>query len=115
MSFGKFKLVHPLMTTLRDFLLLLPPLTSSRGGTPAFRLCKINFDGVIINSSAARCCILCDWIGKLIKAGASHYGEAFILVAEARVRKDGVSATVEARFNKIVINHIFREANMVAG
>jgi len=64
---------------------------------------KLNFDGSFQHSSAAGGFIIRGWGGNLIKAGAAHYGDATILVAEARALRDGVRAVVEAGFKKVVI------------
>ena len=60
---------------------------------------KLNFDGSCINSAVAGAFILHDWTGKLLKAGAAHYGLTSSLtsslVVEARALKDGVSLAVQ--------------------
>jgi len=64
---------------------------------------KLNFDGYLVNSSAAGGFIVRDWTGKLIKAGATYYGDTPILVAEARALRDGLRLMIQAGFNNIVI------------
>jgi len=64
---------------------------------------KLNFDGSLINSSAAGGFIIRDWTGKLVKACATYYGNTSILVAEARALRDGLRLAIQAGFNNIVI------------
>jgi len=42
-------------------------------------------------------------MGKLIKAGATYYGQTSILVAEARAFKDGVNVAIHEEFDKVFI------------
>jgi len=74
-----------------------------RWRAPPMGSVKLNFDGSFQHSSAAGGFIIRGWGGNLIKAGAAHYGDATILVAEARALRDGVRAVVEAGFKKVVI------------
>ena len=64
---------------------------------------KLNFDGSLIHSSAAGGFIIRDWTGRLIKAGATYYGDTSILVAEARALRDGLRLAIQANFKNIVI------------
>ena len=67
---------------------------------------KLNFDGSLSYSSAAGGFIIRDWSGHLIKAGAAHYGESSILIAEARALRDGVKVVAELR-----VKHLFIEGD----
>jgi len=64
---------------------------------------KLNFDGFLINSSAAGDFIIRDWTGKLVKAAASYYGDTSILVAEARASRDELRLVIQGEFKCIVI------------
>ena len=64
---------------------------------------KINFDGSLFNSSAVRGYVLLDWTDKLFKAGAANYGSTSIMVAEARALKDGVHATIQVGYRRLLI------------
>jgi len=64
---------------------------------------KINFDGSLLNSSAAGGYVLRDWTGKLLKIGVTNYGHSSIVVAEARAVKDGVSAAIQAGYRSLLI------------
>ena len=83
------------------------PLSTSihlvRWDPPPPGFVKINFDGLLLNSSAAGGCVLRDWTGKLLKIGAANYGTTSITVAEARALKDGVSATIQAGYRRLLI------------
>jgi len=67
---------------------------------------KLNFDGSLSYSSAAGGFIIRDWSGHLIKAGAAHYGESSILIAEARALRDGVKVAAE-----LGVKHLFIEGD----
>ena len=86
--------------------------SSSSPGTPSHLVrwyppppgfVKLNFDGSLINSSAAGGFIIRDWTGRLIKAGATYYGDTSILVAEARALRDGLRLAIQAGFTNIII------------
>jgi len=64
---------------------------------------KLNFDGSLHQHSAAGGFLIRGWGGNLIQAGAAHYGDSPILVAEARALRDGVRTAVEAGFKKVFI------------
>jgi len=64
---------------------------------------KINFDGSLLNSSAAGGYILWDWMGKLLKVGADYYGHTSILVTKGWALRDGISAAIQAGFSKLYI------------
>jgi len=70
---------------------------------PSLRFVKINFEGSLINSSAAGRFIIRDWTRKLIKTGGTSYGQVSILVAEARALRDAVKIAAQADYNKIDI------------
>jgi len=74
-----------------------------RWRAPPMGFVKLNFDGSLHQTSAAGGFIIRGWGGNLIKAGAAHYGDSNILVAEARALRDGVRAVVEAGFKKVLI------------
>jgi len=80
-----------------------PSLHMVRWHPPSPGFVKLNFDGSLINLSAAGGFIIRDWTGKLVKAEASYYGDTSILVAEARALRDGLRATIQAGFKKIAI------------
>ena len=64
---------------------------------------KINFDGSLLNSSAAGGYVLRDWTGKLLKVGVANYGHTSITVAEARALKDGASVAIQAGYRRLLI------------
>ena len=70
---------------------------------PPPRFIKLNFDGCLVNSTAAGGYILRDWTGKIIKVGAANYGKTSIIAAEARALCDGIKAAAEAGFHKLYI------------
>jgi len=74
-----------------------------RWHSPPIKFIKLNFDGSLINKSTVVNFILRDWTGKLIKAGAAHYGEASILVAKAHALKNGVIAAIQAGYQNMII------------
>ena len=55
---------------------------------------KLNFDGSLINSSAAGGFIIWDWTGRLVKADATCYSDTSILVAEAIALRDGLRLAI---------------------
>ena len=70
---------------------------------PPNNFIKLNFDGSFINTSAAGGFIIREWTGKLIQAGAAHFGETSIIVAKARELKNGVIAAIQADYRNIII------------
>ena len=62
--------------------------------SPPPRTVKLKFDGSLSNSSIVGGFVIWDWIGRLIKVEASHYGYYSILVAEARAMRAGVRIMV---------------------
>jgi len=74
-----------------------------RWNAPPLGVVKINFDGSLSQNSTAGGFIIRDWTGKVIKAGAAHYREPSILVAEARTLRDEVKAVANARFKRVLI------------
>ena len=102
---GEPELPYRLMFRLRG-LLPPPPSTSNhfvRWHSPHPGAIKINFDGSLKQESASGGFILRDWTGRLIKAGAANYGNTSILVAEARVLRDGVRLAIQEGFKNIII------------
>ena len=86
--------------------LLFPRTTPNlfvRWFPPKPRFVKINFDISLINFAAAGDFIIRGWTGKLIKAGATNYGSASILMAEARALRDEVRTAIQAGYNKMEI------------
>ena len=61
---------------------------------------KLNFDGSRNHISTAGGFFIRDWTGKLLKVGASYYGEVSIFVAEACALQDGVYAMIQAGFKR---------------
>ena len=57
---------------------------------------KVNFDGSIKHSLAAKGFILQDWTDKVIKAGTTNYGNTSIFITEARALRDGVQVAIQA-------------------
>lgn len=64
---------------------------------------KLNFDGSLINSSAAGDFIIRDWTGKLVKAEVHFYDNISIIVAEARALRDGLWLAIQVGFKQIAI------------
>ena len=80
-----------------------PSIHLVRWHPPSLGFIKFNFDGSLINSSAAGGFIIRDWTSKLVKAGAHFYGNTSILVAEARALRDGLRLAIQAGFKQIAI------------
>jgi len=67
---------------------------------------KINFDGSLQNSSSVGGFIIRDWRGKVLKIGASNYGDSAIIVAEGRALHDGVQEAIASGYRRL---HIERD------
>ena len=61
---------------------------------------RLFFDGSRNHISTAGGFFIRDWTGKLLKVGASYYGEVSIFVAEACALQDGVYAMIQAGFKR---------------
>jgi len=96
-------------TSKKGICRLENPNSYVRWHPPPPNFIKLNFDGSLINNSSAGDFYLRDWTGKLIKVGATHYGETSILVAEARALTDGVTA---ATFMQ-VLEYYYRSDNNI--
>ena len=68
----------------------LPPTTSSGGPPPTPGFIKINYDGSLIHSSVVGGSLIHEWTGKLIRVGATYYGQTSLIVAEGSTLRDGV-------------------------
>jgi len=64
---------------------------------------KINFDGSVLHTSAARGYIICDWRGTILRAGSHQYGCASVIMAEARALRDGLQAATVAGYKDIIV------------
>ena len=65
------------------------PISLISWAKPPGGFIKINFDGSLINFSAAGWFIFQDWTSKPVKAWAIYYGQSSILVAEANRNGNG--------------------------
>jgi len=57
---------------------------------------KLTFDGSSNHYSTVGGFILRDWTGKVIRLGATNYGHASSLVAEAQALKDGLCMAIQS-------------------
>jgi len=64
---------------------------------------KINLDGSFQNTLAAGGFIIWDWRGKVLRIGASNYGNTSILVAEGRALRDGVQPAIAVGHGRLHI------------
>jgi len=64
---------------------------------------KLNFDGSVQGTSAAGGFIIRDWQGTLLRAGSYRYGNASVIMAEARALRDGMLTAVRAGYTNIII------------
>jgi len=64
---------------------------------------KLNFDGSLQGALAAGGFILRDWRGALLLAGASHYGNTSVAMAESRALWEGIQAALTAGYTSFDI------------
>ena len=64
---------------------------------------KLNFDGSCRGSAAAGGFILRDWRGQPLQIGASNYGIATIMVAEARAMHDAILHCIRSGYRQILV------------
>ena len=64
---------------------------------------KLNFDGSLQGALAAGGFILRDWRGALLLAGASHYGNTSVAMAESRALWEGTQAALTAGYTSFDI------------
>ena len=95
------------------------PANSFPGGTPSFphhksyfivrwlapppSVMKLNFDGSCRGSAAAGGFILGDWRSQLLQLGSYNYGNATIMVVEARAMHDSILHTLRMGYRHIII------------
>ena len=68
---------------------------------PPIGMVKINFDGSVLHTSAVGGYIIRDWRGTVLRAGSHQYGCTSVIMAEARVLRDGVQAATVAGYKDI--------------